>query len=74
MAEPLRYAIIIERYEDGYGAYVPDLPGCGATGQTEDQVRQRIRTAIEAHIRSMREDGEPVPEARSVAETVEVAA
>ncbi len=74
MAEPLKYAIIIERYENGYGAYVPDLPGCGATGQTEDQVRERIRTAIAIHIRSMREDGEPIPEARSVAETVEVAA
>ncbi len=70
MAEPLRYAIIIERYENGYGAYVPDLPGCGATGQTEDQVRERIRTAIAVHIRSMREVGEPIPEARSVAETV----
>lgn len=74
MAEPLKYAIIIERYENGYGAYVPDLPGCGATGQTEDQVPKRIRTAIAIHIRSMREDGEPLPEVRSVAETVEVAA
>jgi predicted RNase H-like HicB family nuclease len=74
VAEPLKYAIIIERYETGYGAYVPDLPGCGATGQTEAQVRERIRAAIEIHVRSLREDGEPVPRPTSLAETVEVAA
>ncbi|SPF42752.1 conserved hypothetical protein [Candidatus Sulfopaludibacter sp. SbA4] len=74
MAEPLRYAVIIERYDTGYGAYVPDLPGCGATAQTEDQVRERIRTAIEVHLRSLREDGDPIPKPTSLAETVEVAA
>jgi predicted RNase H-like HicB family nuclease len=74
MAEPLKYAVIIERYDNGYGAYVPDLLGCGATGQSEAQVRERIKTAIEIHIRSMREDGEPVPESTSMAETVEIAA
>jgi len=73
MAEPLRYAVIIERYDTGYGAYVPDLPGCGATAQTEDQVRERIRTAIEVHLRSLREDGDPIPKPTSLAETVEVA-
>jgi len=74
MAEPLKYAVIIERYESGCGAYVPDLPGCGATGQTEAQVRERIRVAIEVHLRSMREDGDPIPPPTSVAETIEVAA
>jgi len=74
MAEPLRYAVIIERYDTGYGAYVPDLPGCGPTAQTEDQVRERIRTAIEVHLRSLREDGEPIPQPTSVAEAAEVAA
>ena len=74
MAEPLKYAVIIERYESGYGAYVPDLPGCGATGQTETQVRERIRIAIEVHLRSMHEDGDPIPPPTSMAETVEVAA
>ena len=74
MAEPLKYAVIIERYENGFGAYVPDLPGCGATGQTEDQVRERIRTAIELHLRMLREDGDPIPVPTCSAETVEVAA
>jgi predicted RNase H-like HicB family nuclease len=64
MAEPLKYAVVIERYETGYGAYVPDLPGCGATGKTRAEVAERVRTAIGIHVRSMREDGEPVPQGR----------
>jgi len=74
MAEPLRYAAIRERYEDGFGAYVPDLPGCGADGKTEGEVRQRLRVAVEVHLRSLREDGEPIPQPTSRAEIVEVAA
>ena len=74
MAEPLRYAVIIERYQDGFGGYVPDLPGCGATGPTEGEVRSRIRTAIEVHLRSLRQDGDPIPQPTSMAETIEVAA
>ncbi len=74
MAEPVRYAVIIERYDRVYGAYVPDLPGCGATGQTDTEVRERIRTAIEVHLRSMHEDGDPIPRPHSIAATVEVAA
>ena len=65
MAEALEYTIVIERTETGYGAYVPDLPGRGATGQTEMQVRGRINTAIEIHLRSMREDGDPIPQPTS---------
>ena len=74
MAEPLKYTVVIERSETGYGAYVPDLPGCGATGKTETEVRERIRTAIEIHLRSMREDGDPIPQPTSTAAIVEVAA
>ena len=74
MAEPLKYTVVIERFETGYGAYVPDLPGCGATGKTETEVRERIRTAIEIHLRSMREDGDPIPQPTSTAAIVEVAA
>jgi predicted RNase H-like HicB family nuclease len=74
MAEPLKYTVIIERSETGFGAYVPDLPGCIATGPTELEVRGRIRTAIEIHLRSMREDGDPIPQPASTAATVEVAA
>jgi predicted RNase H-like HicB family nuclease len=72
MAEPLRYTVIIERHDAGYGAYVPDLPGCGATGKTEAEVRERIQTAIEIHLRSMRSGGDPIPEPHSVGVTVEV--
>ena len=74
MAEQLRYTVVIERSETGYGAYVPDLPGCGATAKTEADVRDRIRTAIEVHLRSMREDGGPIPQPTSTAAVVEVAA
>jgi predicted RNase H-like HicB family nuclease/predicted RNA binding protein YcfA (HicA-like mRNA interferase family) len=74
MAEPLKYTVVIERSETGYGAYVPDLPGCGATGKTETEVRERIRAAIEIHLRSMREDGDPIPQPTSTAAIVEVAA
>jgi predicted RNase H-like HicB family nuclease len=74
MAEPLRYTVVIERSETGYGAYVPDLPGCVATGKTELDVRERIQTAIELHLRGMREDGDPIPQPTSTAATVEVAA
>lgn len=74
MAEPLKYTAVIERYENNYGAYVPDLPGCGAVGGTPEEVVANIRTAIEIHIRSMREDGDPIPQPTSRAITVEVAA
>ena len=74
MAEPLKYTVIFERTETGYSAYIPDLPGCGATGRTEDEVRTNIQTAVETHLRSMREDGDPIPEPTSTAAVVEVAA
>jgi predicted RNase H-like HicB family nuclease len=57
----MQYAVIIERSETGFGAYVPDLPGCVAVGETEQEVRELIREAIEFHIDGLREDGQPVP-------------
>jgi predicted RNase H-like HicB family nuclease len=57
----MQYAVIIERSETGFGAYVPDLPGCVAVGETEAEVRELIREAIEFHIDGLREDGQPVP-------------
>lgn len=74
MAESLKYTVIIERYASGFGAYVPDLPGCGATGNTEEEVRTRIQEAINLHLRAMREDGDPIPPPTSSAAFVEVAA
>ncbi len=70
----MKYAVIYEKGKTGYGAYVPDLPGCVAVGKTLEQVQQRIREAIELHLQGMREDGEAIPEPASIADTVVVAA
>lgn len=68
-----RYAIVIEKSERNYGAYVPDLPGCVATGQTIEEVEREIQEAIEFHIAGLREDGLPVPEPSSRVDYIEVA-
>jgi predicted RNase H-like HicB family nuclease len=70
----MRYAIIIEKAEGNFSAYVPDLPGCVATGQTKGEVEAQIREAIEFHVEGLREDGIPVPRPSSQAEYVEVTA
>ena len=70
----MRYAIVIERAEGNLSAYVPDLPGCVATGATVLEVEAEIRAAIEFHLEGMREDGLPIPAPSSQVEYVEVAA
>ena len=70
----MRYAVVIEKAENNYSAYVPDLPGCIATGTTLEQAEAEIREAIEFHIEGMREDGLPIPEPASKVEYVDVAA
>jgi predicted RNase H-like HicB family nuclease len=70
----MRYAIVIERAQRNYAAYVPDLPGCVATGTTLEETEQQIREAIEFHLKGMREDGTPIPEPSSRVDYVEVAA
>jgi predicted RNase H-like HicB family nuclease len=70
----MRYAIVIEKAESNYSAYVPDLPGCVATGCTVEEAEQQIREAIAFHLRGLREDGLPIPEPASQVEYVEVAA
>ena len=70
----MRYAIVIERGESSYGAYVPDLPGCVAAAETREEVVSLIKSAIEEHIQVLREEGMPVPEPQSAAEYAEVAA
>jgi len=70
----MRYAIVIEKAENNYGAYVPDLPGCVATGKTIEATETEIREAIEFHLRGLREDGLPIPEPSSRVDYVEVAA
>lgn len=68
----MRYAVVIEKAPSNYAAYVPDLPGCVATGKTEEEVLDEIRQAIAFHIESLREHGEPVPEPQTVAAAVDV--
>lgn len=68
---PTRYAVVIEQAEGNLSAYVPDLPGCIATGNTVAEVEREIRDAIRFHIEGLEEDGLPVPEPRSVVEYVE---
>ena len=70
----MRYAVVIEKGEESYGAYVPDLPGCIATGETKDEVKKLIHEAIEFHIEGLKENGESIPEATSSIEIIEVAA
>ncbi len=70
----MRYAVVIERAEGNFSAYVPDLPGCVATGTTVAEVENEIRGAIEFHLEGMREDGLPIPPPSSRVEYVEVAA
>ena len=67
----MRYAVVIERAGENYSAYVPDLPGCVATGPTVAAVEADLREAIRFHIEGLREDGLPVPEPTSLAEYVE---
>lgn len=68
----MKYAVVIESGPRNYSAYVPDLPGCVATGQTLEKVRENIRGAINMHVGAMIEDGDPLPEWKSFGETVEV--
>jgi len=67
------YLVVIEKAESNYSAYVPDLPGCVATGKTRGEVRKIIGSAIVMHLAGLREDGLPIPEPTASADVVEVA-
>ena len=67
----MRYAVVIEKAEGNYSAYVPDLPGCVATGASVAEIEKEIRDAIRFHIDGLKEDGLPVPAPSSIAEYVE---
>ncbi len=66
----MRYAVLFERTETGYSAHVPDLPGCVAAGPTLEETTNLIREAIRMHLAGMAEDGEPIPEPKTIAEYV----
>ncbi|WP_036482911.1 type II toxin-antitoxin system HicB family antitoxin [Myxosarcina sp. GI1] len=67
----MRYAVIIERGKNSYGAYVPDLPGCIAVGDTPEEVKILIQEAIEFHLEGLQENGESIPQPSSSIEYIE---
>lgn len=69
-----RYPIIIEQTGTGYSAYSPDVPGCAAVGDTEEETRRNLQDALVEHFQAMREVGEAIPEPHTSVDYVEVAA
>lgn len=69
----MRYAIIIEKGHNSYGAYVPDLPGCVAVGETPEEVKELITEAIIFHLEGLQEEGVNIPESVSICDYVDVA-
>ena len=61
-----KYAVVIEKSSNGYGAYVPDLPGCVAVGESAEEVEQLIRQSIALHLEALRNDGDPLPEPTTI--------
>ena len=70
----MRYLVVVETGPTSFGAYVPDLPGCVAVGESRDEVLALIHEAIEFHLEGLKEDGQPIPLPSSSGELVEVAA
>lgn len=68
----MRYAVIIEKGKRNFSAYVPDIPGCVATGKTRKAVERQLREAIELHLDGLREDGIAVPKATTICEYIEL--
>ncbi len=68
----MKYAVVIEKTPQSYSAYVPDLPGCVATGETQEEVTQNIHEAIAFHLEGMREDDIPIPEPQASTVSIEV--
>jgi predicted RNase H-like HicB family nuclease len=69
-----RYPLVIEPTSTGYSAFSPDVPGCAAVGDTEEETRRNFQEALAAHFEAMREIGEPIPEPRVLIDYVDVAA
>jgi len=74
MSDELRYLIIIEQGLNSYGAYVPDLPGCVAVGESREEAIELIRESIEMHLEDFRERGEAIPRPSSSGEIVAISA
>ena len=70
----MKYLVVYEKAESNYSAYVPDLPGCVAAGDTLEETRKLIREAVEFHLEEMRKDGEEIPEPSTESEYLELSA
>jgi len=70
----MRYLVVVEDGPTSFGAYVPDLPGCVAAGETREEVLALIHEAIEFHLEGLKEDGQPIPPPSSSGELVDIAA
>lgn len=68
----MRYLVVVEKGPMSYGAYVPDLPGCIAAGESKNEVMTLIREAIELHLEGLKDEGQPIPSPSSTSEVVEV--
>ncbi|MSV27909.1 MAG: type II toxin-antitoxin system HicB family antitoxin [Bryobacterales bacterium] len=68
----MKYAVVFERGQTNWAAYVPDLPGCMTTGRTLDETTHNIREAIQGHLDTLRQFGEPIPEPSSITGEVEI--
>jgi predicted RNase H-like HicB family nuclease len=74
MSQKLRYMVVLEKGETSYGAYVPDLLGCVAVGETREEALELVKEAVEFHLEDLRERGELIPEPCSSSELVDVIA
>ena len=70
----MKFAVVIENANTNFSAYVPDLPGCVATGKTIEEVGNEIRSAMQFHLKGLKEDGQAIPQPSSAVEYIEVAA
>ena len=69
-----KYLIIVEKTDTGFSAYSPDIPGCGSTGRTKEEVERNIQEAIQFHIEGLLEEGYPVPEPSTYSSYIDIAA
>ncbi len=69
-----KYLIVVEKTESGYSAFAPDIPGCGSTGETKEEVEKNIQEAIAFHLEGLREEGFEIPEPSSYSSYIQIAA
>jgi predicted RNase H-like HicB family nuclease len=68
----MEYVVVIEKSKDGFGAYIPDLPGCAVVGDTVEETRRLIESAVVMHLEAMRKDGDAIPEPTTTVDYVEI--